>query len=187
MPTGYVKVRVGAVGEVGGSDVVLLFDEVGQRIVPIVIGGTEALSINLRMHAEAPPRPLTHDLLDSMLRRMRASVVKVQVDELRDGVFIGSVFVREADGYIFKLDSRASDAIALAVGNRVPVYVARPVLDEAGIGREELEKSSGGSGTYSLRLDQRSRRPSESAWRKYFRVTFQTSHVPPEPTSTHGV
>src|SRR5262245_54054036 len=140
MPPGYVAVKVGPVGELGDDSVVLLLDEAGQRVVPIVIGGTEALSIGLRLHAEAPPRPLTHDLLDSLVRRMGASIVKVQVDELRDGIFIGSVFVKDATGYVFRLDSRASDAIALAVGNRVPVYVARAVLEEAGIRREEIDR-----------------------------------------------
>jgi bifunctional DNase/RNase len=137
MPDGYVAVTVDDVITLHGENVVLLLDDVGKRLLPIVIGGTEGVSIQLRLSQASPPRPLTHDLLDSVVRRMGGVLIKAQVDELRDGVFIGSVFVRD-DDRIFKLDARPSDAIALAIGAHLPIYVATAVLDEAGVRRHEL-------------------------------------------------
>jgi bifunctional DNase/RNase len=137
MPDGYVAVTVGGVVALHGSDVVVLLDPARERLLPIVIGGPEAVSIHLRLSEAAAPRPLTHDLLDEVMRRMGGSLVKVQIDELRDGVFIGSLFVRE-DDRIFKVDSRASDAVALAIGAGVPIYVALPVLDEGGISKDDV-------------------------------------------------
>src|SRR5262249_35428984 len=90
-------------------------------------------------------RPLTHDLMDSTLHELHAKVVKVQVDELRDGVFIGSIFVRSGNR-VFRVDARPSDAIALAIGNHVPIYVARAVLDEAGIRGDDLQHRLPNSG-----------------------------------------
>jgi uncharacterized protein len=137
MPAGYVEVTVGGVVALHGNDVVVLIDPTRERLLPIVIGGTEAVSIQLRLSKAAPPRPLTHDLLDEVVRRMGGSLVKVQIDELRDGVFIGSVFLRD-DDRIVKVDSRASDAVALAIGAGVPIYVAVPVLAEGGIDADQV-------------------------------------------------
>jgi bifunctional DNase/RNase len=116
---------------------VLLLDETSHAVLPIFVGGTEATSIDLRMRKVAPQRPLTHDLLDSVLDRLRGKLVKVHVDELRDGIFYGSIFVR-VDRRIIKLDARPSDALALAIGNKVPIYVARRVFAEAGIAKDEI-------------------------------------------------
>jgi bifunctional DNase/RNase len=127
-------------GTVGAA--VLLFDEASSTVLPIFIGGTEATSIDLRQRGLPSPRPLTHDLLDTIVKRMRGSLVKVQVDALRDGVFHGSVFIRVADETgarrILKFDARPSDAIALAIGNKVPIYVAKKVFEEAGIAKDEI-------------------------------------------------
>jgi hypothetical protein len=139
MPDGYVEVRALEVVELGDGGAVLLVDPQGERVLPIFIGGTEAASIDVRMRNVHAPRPLTHDLLDSLLVRLHAQLVKVQVDELRDGVFIGSVFVR-ANGRVFRVDARPSDAVALAIGNHVPIYVAKQVMDAAGMRRDELKK-----------------------------------------------
>jgi uncharacterized protein len=117
----------------------LLVDEAKQIALPIFIGGTEAISIDHRMRGEKFRRPLTHDLVDSVLRHLDGELVKVQVDALREGTFHGSVFIR-AKGQIVRIDARPSDAIALAIGGHVPIYVARAVLDEAGIKPDELRK-----------------------------------------------
>jgi bifunctional DNase/RNase len=143
LPAGYVTVSAATVVPTGTGAAVLLLDEESDRVLPIFIGGTEATSIDLRLKGEAPIRPLTHDLFDASLARLGASLVKVHVDSLRDGIFIGSVFVREAGGRVIRIDARPSDAIALAIGNKVPIYVAREVLDEAGITRDELENRGG--------------------------------------------
>jgi uncharacterized protein len=136
-PAGYVEVHAMRVVPLDGSAALLLLDEASDVIVPIFIGGTEAASIEHRLRGTAPPRPLTHDLLDAAVKKLRGSIVKVHVDALRDGTFHGSVYLR-AGRRVLRLDARPSDAIALAIGNRAPIYVARQVLDEAGVPRDEL-------------------------------------------------
>src|SRR5260221_5094514 len=110
MPEGYVELRALQVVEVGDGGAVLLVDPIAERVLPIFIGGTEAASIDVRLRNDHAPRPLTHDLLDAVVKRLHAQLVKVQVDELREGVFIGSIFVR-ANGRVFRVDARPSDAI----------------------------------------------------------------------------
>ena len=146
-PAGYVEVHPMQVVPTGDSAALLLLDEASDVIVPIFIGGTEALSIEHRMRGTAAPRPLTHDLLDAAVKKLKGSIVKVHVDALRDGVFHGSVYIR-AGRRVLRLDARPSDAIALAIGNRAPIYVAQEVLDAAGVPRDELLKqlSAGGGG-----------------------------------------
>lgn len=138
-PAGYVEVHAMRVVPLDGSAALLLLDEASDVIVPIFIGGTEAASIEHRMRGTAPPRPLTHDLLDAAVKKLRGSIVKVHVDALRDGTFHGSVYLR-AGRRVLRLDARPSDAIALAIGNRAPIYVAQQVLDAAGVPRDELLK-----------------------------------------------
>jgi bifunctional DNase/RNase len=137
-PTGYVEMGVVAVVPTPNGGAAVLLGEAGKRVVvPIYIGGTEAHSITLRMNEERPERPLTHDLVDSVLRELGGELVKVQVDELRDEVFIGSVFVRR-EGKLIEIDARPSDAIALAMGSHVPIFVAQQVVDRAGEENPEL-------------------------------------------------
>ncbi len=113
------------------ANAVLLVDEQQTTLLPIFIGTTEAHSIDARLRKHTPPRPLTHDLFDAALRELGAELVRVQVDDLRSGVFFGSVFLRKG-ARIIELDARPSDAIALAVGNDIPVYVAEHVVRAAG-------------------------------------------------------
>jgi bifunctional DNase/RNase len=139
---GYVDAHVLKVVAANEGAAVLLFDESSGTVLPIFIGGTEATSIDLRKRGVAPPRPLTHDLLDSMVKRLRGTLIKVQIDALRDGVFYGSVFMRVTDDSgarrILKFDARPSDALALAIGNKIPIYVAKKVFEEAGVPKDEI-------------------------------------------------
>jgi hypothetical protein len=135
--SGYVDAHVLKVVATNEGAAVLLLDETTHAVLPIFVGGTEATSIDLRMRKVPSQRPLTHDLLDAVLERLRGKLVKVQIDELRDGVFHGSVFLR-VDRRIIKLDARPSDALALAIGNKVPIYVASRVMAEAGIPKDEI-------------------------------------------------
>jgi bifunctional DNase/RNase len=114
------------------GDAVLLADAAQTTLLPIFVGGTEALSIQLRLAHEPYERPLTHDLVDSLVRELGATITKVQVDELRDGTFIGSIWLRHDDRLV-QIDARPSDAIAMALGAAVPIYVARAVLAAAGL------------------------------------------------------
>ena len=123
----------------GGGAVVVLIDSTGSQALPISVGGTEALSIQLRMAKQRFGRPLTHDLLDSIVREMGGKVVRAQVDEIRGEAYIGSVFVQTGER-VARIDARPSDAIALALGNGLPVFVSRKVLDAAGVSPDSLEE-----------------------------------------------
>ncbi len=101
----------------------------GERSFPIVIGITEALAIDRRLKGIEMPRPMTHDLLATMIEAMDGSVEKVVVSDLHDHTFIATLFVRR-NGKIIQVDARPSDAIALGVGLETPIFVAEHVIDE---------------------------------------------------------
>ncbi|HEY3233611.1 MAG TPA: bifunctional nuclease family protein [Polyangiaceae bacterium] len=89
-----------------------------------------------------PVRPLTHDLLDSMVTRLGGQIHSVRVERLDHGVFYGIV-VLKTRGTLVEFDARSSDAVALAVGNGVPIFMAQSVLDQAGMGLPESPPSPG--------------------------------------------
>jgi bifunctional DNase/RNase len=134
-PASYIEMEAVNVAPTPQGLAVVLGDKAGTVLLPIFVGGTEALSIELRMRQEKRERPLTHDLLDSVFRELRADLVKVHVDAVRDNVFFGRVFLSH-NGRQVEIDARPSDAIALAVGAGVPIFVAASVLQEAGIYRD---------------------------------------------------
>jgi bifunctional DNase/RNase len=136
-PTGYVAMNPMPRSGPSLGNAVLLYEPSADVALPILISGTEALSIQLRLERRRYSRPLTHDLLDEVLERLGAKLVRVQVDDLRDNTYIGTV-VLEKGGEILKLDARPSDAIALAIGNRVPIYVSKKLLEKAGVRPEDL-------------------------------------------------
>ena len=136
-PPDYVRMHASDVVPLRQGEAVLLLDEKETVAIPIFIGGTEATSIRLRLAKRRYERPLTHDLFDSLMREVGAQLLKVQVDDLKNGTFLGSVFVR-ASGRVFELDARPSDAIALAIGSRVPVFVACRVIEASAIPRSSF-------------------------------------------------
>ncbi len=128
-----VAMSVRAVGSYQGHAVVLLEDALATRRLPIWIGDLEAQAIDLRIKKQKYPRPLTHDLLDSMLAAAGARIERVEVVDLRDDVFYGRVTLRDAKGATHTIDARPSDCIALAVGAGLPVFVAPHVLAAAAV------------------------------------------------------
>lgn len=102
------------------------------RVLPIWIGGQEATSIALVVAGETPPRPLTHDLMTSLLETVGAAVERVDVTRIDDGTFYAEISLRGPQGNSV-LDARPSDSIALAIRAHAPIWVADEVLDEAGI------------------------------------------------------
>ncbi len=131
-PDGYVEMRAVRVAALPQGDAVLLADAEESTVLPIFVGGTEALSIQLRLAHQPFERPLTHDLAESLVHELGGTITKVQVDELRGSTFVGSVWLRH-DGRAVPIDARPSDAIAMALGADVPIYVARAVLATAGL------------------------------------------------------
>ncbi len=115
-----------------GASVLLLRERSApHRLLPIVIGGAEAVSIAIAASGQHPPRPLTHDLMAAIVERLDAHVDAVEVTELRDGSFHANLAVSGPTGEQ-RLDTRPSDAIALALRLHAPLFVSDQVLDEAG-------------------------------------------------------
>lgn len=136
-PDGFVRMTVGGLAPTSRGNAVLLVDEEKKVAVPIFIGEAEALSIQLRLEKRHYDRPLTHDLLDAMMGKLGGRVESVRVDKFQDNVYFGTVIVTTGERRI-ELDSRSSDAVALAVGNDAPIFVARQVVDRAAVALEDL-------------------------------------------------
>lgn len=111
----------------GGAYALLLKEVFGVRRLPIIIGAFEAQSIALEMEGIKPPRPLTHDLLKNVIDHLGGSVTEVIIDELRDNTFFAKIKL-EISSLSNEIDSRPSDAIALAVRAGAPLYVAEDVM-----------------------------------------------------------
>lgn len=116
----------------GGAYALILREVQGNRRLPIIIGQAEAQSIALEMEGIKPPRPLTHDLMKNIITAFGAELTDVVIDDLRDGTFFAKLNIDNQ-----QIDSRPSDAIALAVRYGVQIYVAAPVMDEAAFVPEE--------------------------------------------------
>ncbi|MCI0707580.1 MAG: bifunctional nuclease family protein [Ignavibacteriae bacterium] len=110
----------------GGAYALVLKELNGPRRLPIIIGAFEAQSIALEMEGIKPPRPLTHDLMKTIIDSMGAGLADVFISELKDGTFYARLNIDSQE-----IDSRPSDAIALAVRYGVPIFVADQVMDEA--------------------------------------------------------
>ena len=116
--------------------IVLLREQNGTRYLPIWIGANEATAIATALEGVHPPRPLTHDLMRSVIDAVGALAVRVVITEMRDSVFYADLAL-DVSGEEIKISSRPSDAIALAVRTGTPVYAISDVLDEAGVHFEE--------------------------------------------------
>lgn len=141
-PEGFVQMAVAGVMQTEGGQAVVLKDERPDGyLLPIWIGDAEAFSIQLRLERKRFQRPLTHDLLDTIMQKLGGKLVKIHVDDLKSNTFVGTVFILQ-QGTVHAIDARPSDSIALALGNQVPIFVAEKVLERAGVQREP-EKPSG--------------------------------------------
>ncbi|MFQ5569094.1 MAG: bifunctional nuclease domain-containing protein [Rhodothermales bacterium] len=120
----------------GGAYALVLGEVEGNRRLPIIIGAFEAQAIALELEKIQPPRPMTHDLLRDAFESVGAEILDVVIDELRDGTFFAKIRYSH-DGEEGQLDSRPSDAVALAVRVDAPIYVAPLVLEEAGIATDD--------------------------------------------------
>ncbi len=120
----------------GGAYALVLGEVEGNRRLPIIIGAFEAQAIALELEKIQPPRPMTHDLLRDTFEELEVDVTEVVIDELREGTFFAKIRYRH-NGDEHQLDSRPSDAVALAVRVDAPIYVAPMVLEEAGIVAED--------------------------------------------------
>ena len=113
--------------------VVILKDSERDRYLPIWIGPSEANAIAMRLQGLTAERPLTHDLMVSIIAALSSSISRVVVTHVTDGTFHARLYLEAADGTESEIDSRTSDAIALAVRTGSTIYVDERVLDEAGV------------------------------------------------------
>lgn len=104
-------------------------DEEQARVFPIVIGLMEAAAIERRLMGQVPPRPQTHELLDSVIAQLGYELERIEITDLRDHTFFARLFLRSGSD-MREIDSRPSDAIALGAATDTPIYVADHVLDE---------------------------------------------------------
>jgi uncharacterized protein len=117
---------------VGKQPIVLLRSAEGPMYLPIWIGHPEAAAILMRLQGQEPPRPLTHDLALSLVDSLDAEVDRVTVTELKDGTFYAKITLVR-DGAEIEVDSRPSDAIALAIRTDAKIFAEDDVIDESGV------------------------------------------------------
>jgi bifunctional DNase/RNase len=117
---------------VGKQPIVLLKTQDGNKFLPIWIGHPEAAAILMKLQGSAPPRPMTHDLLTSILEQLEAEVVRITVTELRENTFYARITLIQ-DGQEIEIDSRPSDAIAIAVRADAKIFATDEVIEESGI------------------------------------------------------
>jgi uncharacterized protein len=116
--------------------IVVLKEESGSRFLPIWIGPFEADAITLQLQGIDAPRPLTHDLLKTVIETLGGEVLHILISGLEKNTYYARV-VLDVDGDTVEIDSRPSDAIALGVRVSAPIYVAEEVMDQAGLQPEE--------------------------------------------------
>jgi bifunctional DNase/RNase len=110
--------------------IILLRDREGQRVLPIWVGASEANAIALQSENITTPRPMTHDLLRNVIHDLKAEIRKVVVSDLKDNTFYALIHL-EVNGEPLAVDARPSDAIALALRARAPIFVEDRVIDNA--------------------------------------------------------
>lgn len=140
---GIIPVRVHGVGLDSSTKdfVVILRDDQGGKWLPIYVGPFEAQAISLELEKAKPSRPLTHDLMRNMLQTLGVGVTKVVINEIHDNTYFAKIGLR-GDNILLDIDARPSDAIALALRMKAPIFAAEEVMRTAGISDkpEELEK-----------------------------------------------
>jgi len=127
-----------------GAYALLLTEENGDRRIPIIIGGFEAQAIVIKLENLDPPRPLTHDLFKNFADRFKISVVEVLIYKLEEGVFFSRLICNSGENE-YSIDSRTSDAVAIALRFECPIYITEDILEKAGITVNPTDMSVSGS------------------------------------------
>ncbi len=112
------------------DQLIALKEKGGTRVLPIVIGLNEASAIKLKISGYNPPRPLTHDLIYSIITELEAKVEKVVIDKLEENTFYAKIIIQTASGVQKTIDARPSDSIALAVRSHVPILVEDEIIKQ---------------------------------------------------------
>jgi bifunctional DNase/RNase len=141
-----VKIRGLMMDPSSGTPIIILKDINSETMLPIWVGAYEANAIALEIEKIAPQRPMTHDLLRNLIVEMGAKVERVVVTDLRDNTFFAVIEMKNGAGEFIQLDSRPSDAIALALRADCPIYVNEDVIraSKSSISGGEEENVEGG-------------------------------------------
>ena len=115
-----------------GAYALVLAEEEGERRIPIIIGGVEAQSIAIKLEGLTPPRPLTHDLFLNFAKAFDIEIVEVVIYKLEEGIFYSELICKR-EMETLHIDSRTSDAVALALRFNCPIYTYEEIMDKAGI------------------------------------------------------
>lgn len=118
--------------------IVILKTSEGRDLLPIFVGLAEANAIAQQLEGSVSPRPMTHDLLANVIAALKAKVVRIVITDLRDNTFFALIFL-ERDGVPLQIDARPSDAMALALRVKVPIFVEPVVLERSSSTREDEE------------------------------------------------
>ena len=132
-----VKVVNVAIDANSKMPVIVLKEKTGEKTLPIWIGLFEAQAIALALENVKPPRPLTHDLAKSLIEKLKGKVDRVVISDLRNNTFYAQILIKK-NGESIKVDSRPSDAIALALRLNVPIFIDEIVLDKVSIGGKPI-------------------------------------------------
>lgn len=116
-----------------GAYALVLAEKAGKRRLPIIIGGFEAQSIAIELEDMKPSRPLTHDLFKTFADTFKVKIKEIVIFNLMEGVFYSKVICQNEENQTFEIDARTSDAIAIGLRSKCPVYTFESILDSAGI------------------------------------------------------
>jgi hypothetical protein len=119
------------ISEMRQEQLIVLKEVDGERNFPIVIDSSQALAIDRRLRGIPPQRPMTHDLLASIIEQLGGTLERIEINDLKDHTFFAQIYIRR-NGQTIAVDSRPSDAIALGIATMVPIFVAEHVLNAVG-------------------------------------------------------
>ncbi|HDR51528.1 MAG TPA: hypothetical protein ENN90_07900 [Mariniphaga anaerophila] len=148
-----------------GAYALVLSEENGDRRIPIIIGPVEAQAIAIQLEGLKPPRPLTHDLIKNIARAFNIVLLEVVIHKLEEGIFYSELLC-EMNGQEVRIDSRTSDAVALALRFRCPIYTTEEILAKAGIVLEGEEGKPSEAGKAA-------KKPGSSESNPFSRYTLQ--------------
>ena len=157
-----------------GAYALVLSEVIGKRRLPIIIGGFEAQAIAIELEKMTPSRPLTHDLFKNFADNFKINLVEVIIYNLVEGIFFARL-ICEQNGKEIEIDSRTSDAIALAVRFESPIYTYEFVLNSAGIILDDEELSENEDITPEINLEEITKNPTERMTLKELKKQLKNS------------
>ncbi|MDZ7741268.1 MAG: bifunctional nuclease family protein [Bacteroidota bacterium] len=135
-----------------GAYALIMGEKQGKRRLPIIIGGFEAQSIAIELEKMKPSRPLTHDLFKNFADHYKVGIKEVVINKFQEGVFFAKL-VCEQNGTVSEIDSRTSDAVALAIRFNCPIYTYEKIMSEAGVVMDDKEKKTAKTSSKSKKRD----------------------------------